>query len=152
MRWVDDSQEIAEIVGERMKLEPHRVGRECPARQPRPLDRAFAFLDALLACSALGSASIIPTKDSFEKIPDKICSRGFSHKICQALLRGRSEALLGVGGLATALHEAIAPAASGADRAVILLIVCSPDRFVYEQTLRRDKMCEPADVSVIRRL
>jgi len=43
MRWVDDSQEIAEIVGERMKLEPHRVGRERPARQPRPLDRAFAF-------------------------------------------------------------------------------------------------------------
>jgi hypothetical protein len=28
------SQEIAGIVGERMKLEPHRFGRERPARQP----------------------------------------------------------------------------------------------------------------------
>src|SRR5262249_43466370 len=46
-------QEIAEIVGERMKLEPHGVGRERPARQPRPLDRALALLDPLLARAAL---------------------------------------------------------------------------------------------------
>src|SRR5262249_39658403 len=36
-------QEIAEVVGERMKLEPHRVGGERSARQSRPLDRAFAL-------------------------------------------------------------------------------------------------------------
>src|SRR5215813_6169312 len=46
-------QEIAEIVGECMKLEPHRVGGECLARQSRPLDRAFALLDPLLARPAL---------------------------------------------------------------------------------------------------
>src|SRR5256884_5220907 len=47
------AQEIAEIVGERMKLEPHRVGGERSARQSRPLDRAFALLDPLLARPAL---------------------------------------------------------------------------------------------------
>src|SRR5262245_3234362 len=36
-----------------MKLEPHGVGRERPARQPRPLDRAFALLDPLLARATL---------------------------------------------------------------------------------------------------
>src|SRR5215510_39118 len=43
------AQEIAEIVGEGMKLEPHRVCGERSARQSRPLDRAFALLDPLLA-------------------------------------------------------------------------------------------------------
>ena len=47
------AQEVAEIVGERMKLEPHGVGGERPARQPRPLDRALAFLDPLLAVPRL---------------------------------------------------------------------------------------------------
>jgi hypothetical protein len=32
------AQEIAEVVGERMKLEPHRIGGERSARQSRPLD------------------------------------------------------------------------------------------------------------------
>src|SRR5262245_62807704 len=36
-----------------MKLEPHRVGGERSARQSRPLDRAFALLDRLLAHPAL---------------------------------------------------------------------------------------------------
>jgi len=36
-----------------MKLEPHRVGGERSARQSRPLDRAFALLDPLLARPAL---------------------------------------------------------------------------------------------------
>ena len=36
-----------------MKLKPHRVCGKRPARQPRPLDRAFAFLDPLLARPAL---------------------------------------------------------------------------------------------------
>jgi len=31
------AQEIAEVVGERMKLEPHRIGGERSARQSRPL-------------------------------------------------------------------------------------------------------------------
>ena len=47
------AQEVAEIVGESMKLKPDRVGSERSARQPRPLDRALAFLDPLLACAAL---------------------------------------------------------------------------------------------------
>src|SRR5262245_37714097 len=36
-----------------MKLETHGVGRERPERQPRPFDRALAFLDPLLARAAL---------------------------------------------------------------------------------------------------
>src|SRR5262249_51640591 len=36
-----------------MKLEPHRVGAERSARQPRPRDRAFALLDPLPARPAL---------------------------------------------------------------------------------------------------
>src|SRR5262245_34987856 len=36
-----------------MKLEPHGVGRQLPARQPCPLDRALAFLDPLFARPAL---------------------------------------------------------------------------------------------------
>src|SRR6516164_9027531 len=36
-----------------MKLVANGVGRERPARQPRPLDRALAFLDPLLASAAL---------------------------------------------------------------------------------------------------
>ena len=34
-------------------LEPHRVGGERSARQSRPLDRAFALLDLLLARPAI---------------------------------------------------------------------------------------------------
>jgi hypothetical protein len=41
------TEKVAKIVGQRMKFEPHGVGRERPARQPRPLDRALAFLDPL---------------------------------------------------------------------------------------------------------
>src|SRR5262245_5556893 len=47
------AQEITEVVGERMKLEPHPIGGERSARQSRPLDRAFALLDPLLARPAL---------------------------------------------------------------------------------------------------
>jgi hypothetical protein len=37
-------EKVAKIVGERMKLEPHGVGRERPARQPCPLDRALSLI------------------------------------------------------------------------------------------------------------
>jgi hypothetical protein len=47
------AQEVAEIVGESVKLKSNGIGNERPARQPRPLDRALAFLDPLLASSAL---------------------------------------------------------------------------------------------------
>ena len=40
-------QEIAEIVGKRMKLKPDSVSCERPARQMRPLDRARSFIDPL---------------------------------------------------------------------------------------------------------
>src|SRR4029077_11581412 len=42
------AQKIAEIVGQRMKLEANSVGGEGTARQPRPLDRALALFDPLL--------------------------------------------------------------------------------------------------------
>ena len=53
LRCCKRAEKVAKIVGERMKLEPHGVGRERSARQPRPLDRTFAFLDPLLARAAL---------------------------------------------------------------------------------------------------
>ena len=46
--------EVTEIVGKGVKLQPDRVVAELPARQPRPLDDVFAFLDPLL-----GGASVI---------------------------------------------------------------------------------------------
>ena len=36
-----------------MKLEPHGIGGERPAGQPRPLDRALGLFDPLLARPAL---------------------------------------------------------------------------------------------------
>ena len=53
LRCCKRAEKVAKIVGERMKLEPPGVGRERPARQPCPLDRALAFLDPLLARPAL---------------------------------------------------------------------------------------------------
>src|ERR1700756_11115 len=47
------AQEIAEIVSQRMKLETDSVGREGTAGQPRPFDRALAFLDPLFTGPAL---------------------------------------------------------------------------------------------------
>lgn len=47
------AQEIAEIVGQRMKLELDGIGGERPVGQPYPLDRAFTFFDLLLACASL---------------------------------------------------------------------------------------------------
>jgi hypothetical protein len=49
LRCCKRAEKVAKIVGERMKLEPHGVGRERSARQPCPLDRALAFLDPLFA-------------------------------------------------------------------------------------------------------
>ena len=46
-------QEVGEVASKRMKLKPHRVCGKRSARQPRPLDRAFALLDPLLARPAL---------------------------------------------------------------------------------------------------
>src|SRR5262249_61071323 len=45
-------ERIAESVGDGMKPKTGGVGGECSACQPRPLDRALALLDPLLACSA----------------------------------------------------------------------------------------------------
>jgi hypothetical protein len=47
------AQEVAEIVGEGMKLEPHSVGGERAVREPRPSDRSLAIIDPLLARPAL---------------------------------------------------------------------------------------------------
>src|SRR5208282_3428647 len=45
--------EISEIVGESMKLKAAGVGGEGAARRPRPLDRALAVFDPLLAGAAM---------------------------------------------------------------------------------------------------
>ena len=42
------SYEIAEVVGERVKVKADDVGGERPARKPRPFDRALALLVPLL--------------------------------------------------------------------------------------------------------
>jgi hypothetical protein len=47
------AQEVAEIVGERMKLKADGIGGERAAGKPRPFDRALALLDPLLARAAL---------------------------------------------------------------------------------------------------
>lgn len=47
------AQEVAEIVGERVKLEANRIGGEGPTGKPRPFDRALALFDPLLARAAL---------------------------------------------------------------------------------------------------
>src|SRR6516162_5760165 len=47
------AHEVTEIVGQCVELEAHRVGREGPARQPRPLDCTLALLDPLLRCATL---------------------------------------------------------------------------------------------------
>jgi hypothetical protein len=47
------AQEVAEIVGEGMKLKADGVGGERAARKPRPSDRSLALLDPLLASPAL---------------------------------------------------------------------------------------------------
>src|SRR5580704_5823060 len=47
------AQKITEIVGQRMKLKPDRIGGERTARQSCPSDRALALLDPLFARPAL---------------------------------------------------------------------------------------------------
>ncbi len=47
------AQDVAEVVGQRVKLEPDGVGGERPARQPRPVDRILALFDPLLRRAAL---------------------------------------------------------------------------------------------------
>ena len=47
------AHEVAEIVRQGVKLEPDGVAGERPTGQPRPLDRALALFDLLLACAAL---------------------------------------------------------------------------------------------------
>jgi hypothetical protein len=47
------SHKVAEVVGQHMQLETHRIGGERSTRQPRPFDRALAFLDPLLRRAAL---------------------------------------------------------------------------------------------------
>lgn len=42
-------QEVGQIVGQSVKLEPHGISREPHTRQPRPFERVFALLDVLLS-------------------------------------------------------------------------------------------------------
>ena len=47
------AQEVGEVVGQGVKLEPHRVGGESVTGQARPGDRVLTLLDALLRRAAL---------------------------------------------------------------------------------------------------
>src|SRR5580704_14672594 len=47
------AQEVAEVIGQGVKLETHRISSERAAGQPRPVDRVLAFLDPLLGRAAL---------------------------------------------------------------------------------------------------
>ena len=47
------AQEVGEVVGQRVQLEPHRDGSEPHAREPRPLQRVLALFDMLLGGATL---------------------------------------------------------------------------------------------------
>lgn len=47
------SQEVAEVIGERMELKADGVGGEGPARQPSPLDRAVLSENSIRSGFAL---------------------------------------------------------------------------------------------------
>ena len=47
------AEEVGEVVGQGMQLQPHRVGGEAAAGQAGPDDRVLAFLDVLLRRAAL---------------------------------------------------------------------------------------------------
>jgi hypothetical protein len=49
------AQEVRQVVGQCAELEPHGVGREAHAGEPRPLERVFALLDELLGRAAEAS-------------------------------------------------------------------------------------------------
>ena len=55
------AQEVRQIVGQCMKLEPNLVGFEALAGKPCPFERVFAFLDVLLG----GSAPVVELKHPF---------------------------------------------------------------------------------------
>ncbi len=52
VRQCQRPQEVCKIVPERVKLQPHGIGGERVARQPRPLRSVLAFLDPLLGGAA----------------------------------------------------------------------------------------------------
>jgi hypothetical protein len=49
------AQEVAEIVSERIALEPDGISREGPAREPRPAEGVLALTDSLLVAAAIRS-------------------------------------------------------------------------------------------------
>ncbi len=63
LRQSQSAQEVAEIVGERMELEPDLVVPEAMAGKPRPVDRILTVLNSLLGCAAL----IIETRDPLSR-------------------------------------------------------------------------------------
>ena len=48
LRKRESAQKVGEVVGKRMKLEPHCVAPHGATRQPGPFDRVLALLDVLL--------------------------------------------------------------------------------------------------------
>ncbi len=50
---LDTAQEGGQVVGQCMQLQAHLIVAELPARQPRPAEGVFAFLDVLLGGAAL---------------------------------------------------------------------------------------------------
>ena len=76
------AQEVAEIVGQGVKLEADGIGGEGPTGKSRPFDRSLAFFDPLLAGAALvvegddmllAAAAAMP-RSSFAASPDGFCN------------------------------------------------------------------------------
>ncbi len=54
------AQEVGEVVGQRVQLQPHSVGGEPHAGQPRPGNRGLAFLDVQIHRAALVVEGVHP--------------------------------------------------------------------------------------------
>jgi hypothetical protein len=50
---LDAAQEGGQVVGQCVQLQPHLIVAEPPARQPRPVEGVFPFLDMLLGSAPL---------------------------------------------------------------------------------------------------
>ena len=50
---IDAAQEGGQVLGQRVQLQPHLIVAEPLARQPRPVEGVFTFLNVLLGGAAL---------------------------------------------------------------------------------------------------
>ena len=65
--------EVGQIVGQGVKLQPDGVVAELAARQPRPFDGVFAFLDVLLRFAPLIVESKVPQLGAVRPVATVCC-------------------------------------------------------------------------------